>query len=53
LQIYDIAALIPIIQGAGGYVGSWSDNEPTKGGNVLTAANEKLFNLARERMNAS
>jgi fructose-1,6-bisphosphatase/inositol monophosphatase family enzyme len=28
LQIYDIAALIPIIQGAGGVVASWTDNDP-------------------------
>jgi myo-inositol-1(or 4)-monophosphatase len=51
LQIYDIAALIPIIQGAGGIVGTWTTNDPTKGGNVLTAATQKLFDQAFEKMN--
>jgi len=46
LQIYDIAALIPIIRGAGGVVGSWTDNDPTQGGNVLCATTSALFNEA-------
>jgi myo-inositol-1(or 4)-monophosphatase len=47
LQIYDIAALIPIIKGAGGVVGSWTDNDPTQGGNVLCATTHALLNEAR------
>jgi myo-inositol-1(or 4)-monophosphatase len=43
LQIYDIAALIPIIKGAGGIVGSWSDNDPAQGGNVLAASSPELY----------
>ena len=50
LQIYDIAALIPIIQGAGGIIGSWTNNNPNQGGNVLTAASQKLFDQAKEQM---
>ena len=46
LQIYDIAALIPIMQGAGAVVGSWSDNDPTKGGNVLCASSRALLDEA-------
>jgi myo-inositol-1(or 4)-monophosphatase len=46
LQIYDIAALIPIMRGAGAYVGSWSDNDPTTGGHVLAACNQELFESA-------
>jgi myo-inositol-1(or 4)-monophosphatase len=46
LQIYDIAALIPIIKGAGGVVGSWTDNDPEQGGNVLCATTSALFNEA-------
>jgi myo-inositol-1(or 4)-monophosphatase len=49
-QAYDIAALIPIIQGAGGYVGSWADTNPAEGGNILTASNQALFEAAREKM---
>lgn len=47
LQIYDIAALIPIIEGAGGVVGTWTDNDPTQGGNVLAASSQALFEEAR------
>jgi myo-inositol-1(or 4)-monophosphatase len=50
LQTYDIAALIPIIQGAGGYVGSWEDTNPTKGGHILTASSKALFEQARAKM---
>ena len=46
LQIYDIAALIPIIKGAGGVVGSWTDNDPTQGGNVLCASSQSLLDEA-------
>ena len=46
LQIYDIAALIPIIKGAGGVVGSWTDNDPAQGGNVLCATSQGLLDEA-------
>jgi myo-inositol-1(or 4)-monophosphatase len=46
LQIYDIAALIPIIRGAGGVVGSWTDNDPSQGGNVLAASSQSLLDEA-------
>ena len=46
LQIYDIAALIPIIKGAGGVVGSWTDNDPVQGGNVLCASCQALLDEA-------
>jgi myo-inositol-1(or 4)-monophosphatase len=50
LQIYDIAALIPIVTGAGGHVGSWTGTDPSKGGNVLAASNRRLFDEAIEAM---
>ena len=43
LHIYDIAALIPIIENAGGVVGTWDGKDPSKGGNILAAASQKLF----------
>jgi histidinol phosphatase-like enzyme (inositol monophosphatase family) len=52
LQIYDIAALIPIIKGAGGIVGSWAETDPTNGGHVLTASSQALFEAARDIMRA-
>lgn len=50
LQIYDIAALIPIMRGAGAIVGSWTDNDPAQGGNVLAAASQALYDEARNLM---
>lgn len=52
LQIYDMAALIPIIQGAGGVVGTWTDNDPTQGGNVLAASSQQLLDEACAVMQA-
>jgi myo-inositol-1(or 4)-monophosphatase len=50
LQIYDIAALIPIIRGAGGHVGNWDGTDPHQGGNVLTASSQALFEAACAQM---
>jgi histidinol phosphatase-like enzyme (inositol monophosphatase family) len=50
LQIYDIAALIPIIEGAGGIVSTWTKNDPTQGGNILAASCQKLLDEAIELM---
>ena len=52
LQIYDIAALIPIMLGAGAVVGSWTDNDPTQGGNVLAAASQELYDETLRVMQA-
>ncbi len=50
LQIYDVAALIPIIRGAGGVIGTWTDNDPAQGGNVIAASSQALLNEASEVM---
>jgi myo-inositol-1(or 4)-monophosphatase len=50
LHIYDIAALIPIMRGAGAHVGSWAATNPEQGGHVLAASSETLFEAAREKM---
>jgi myo-inositol-1(or 4)-monophosphatase len=42
LQTYDIAALIPIIVGAGGCVTSWSGGSALGGGDVLATAGPAL-----------
>jgi myo-inositol-1(or 4)-monophosphatase len=46
LQIYDIAALIPIIQGAGGVVTEWTGGNPAHGGNIIAAASGELLDQA-------
>jgi myo-inositol-1(or 4)-monophosphatase len=50
LQPYDIAALIPIIHGAGGVIGSWTGTDPSRGGNVIAAGSEALLAEALEAM---
>jgi myo-inositol-1(or 4)-monophosphatase len=46
LQPYDIVALIPIIEGAGGVVATWDGGDPAGGGDILAAANRSLFDQA-------
>ena len=46
LNIYDIAALIPIIEGAGGVVTSWTGGPAAQGGSVLASANQTLHEQA-------
>lgn len=42
LQVYDIAALIPIIEGAGGVVSDWEGGSAARGGRVVAAATPQL-----------
>lgn len=42
LQIYDIAALIPIIENAGGRVTDWKGRFPAEGGQVLACGDPNL-----------
>jgi myo-inositol-1(or 4)-monophosphatase len=53
LQVYDIAALIPIISGAGGIVATWDGAEPSQGGNVIAAATDHLMTEALKVMTAN
>jgi len=46
LQPYDIAALIPIIEGAGGIVTTWDGADASDGGDILVAANKALHEQA-------
>ena len=51
LNVYDIAALIPIIEAAGGVVTSWEGKDASQGGSILAAANPKLHEQALSRLN--
>jgi myo-inositol-1(or 4)-monophosphatase len=42
LAIYDIAALVPIIEGAGGIVTTWDGGDASRGGDILAAASTGL-----------
>ncbi|HMT13806.1 MAG TPA: inositol monophosphatase family protein [Aestuariivirga sp.] len=52
LQAFDIGALIPIITGAGGVVGSWSGDDPAQGGNIISAGSPALLDEAIAVMQA-
>ena len=51
LQPYDIAALIPIIQGAGGVVTDWSGGSAVSGGEVVASANEVIHEQVLKLIN--
>ena len=42
LQPYDIIALVPIIEGAGGVVTTWTGGSPTQGGEVVATGDPHL-----------
>ncbi|MGB8817328.1 MAG: histidinol-phosphatase [Rhizobiaceae bacterium] len=46
LQPYDIVALVPIIEAAGGIVTDWDGSPPEKGGNIIAAATPQLHQAA-------
>ena len=50
LQTYDIAALVPIITGAGGCVTSWSGGSPLGGGDILASAGPALHATVLEML---
>ena len=53
LQLYDIAALIPIIEHAGGRVTSWSGDPIVDGGDVLACGDARLHDEIVELLAAS
>lgn len=52
LQPYDIVALIPIIEGAGGVVTTFDGGVAEKGGNIVAAANPDLHRQALDLLAA-
>lgn len=50
LKPYDIVALIPIIEGAGGVITTWDGSSARNGGRILAAANKTLHRAAMERL---
>jgi histidinol phosphatase-like enzyme (inositol monophosphatase family) len=46
LQSHDVAALIPVIQGAGGLVTDWRGEPAKLGGQIIAAANRKILDAA-------
>ncbi len=53
LNAYDIVALIPIIEGAGGVVTTWDGGDPSKGGAIVAAGDKRLHEQALAALNAA
>ena len=52
LQPYDIVALIPIIEAAGGMITEWSGGRAEEGGGIVAAATPELHAAAMEALHA-
>jgi myo-inositol-1(or 4)-monophosphatase len=48
LATYDVAALVPIIEGAGGLITTWNGSDATAGGDIIAAASQELHHAALE-----
>ena len=48
LQSYDIQALIPIVEGAGGVVTTWQGKDPQQGGRIVAAGDARVHAQALE-----
>jgi len=53
LQAYDIVALIPIVEGAGGRLTDWQGNSAAAGGRVVASGDPRLHDLVIENLNES
>jgi fructose-1,6-bisphosphatase/inositol monophosphatase family enzyme len=53
LQTYDIVALIPIIERAGGKITAWDGGPAEGGGGVVAAANADLHAEAMQLLHAT
>ncbi len=52
LKPYDVAALIPIIEGAGGIITSWDNGRPHGGGRIIAAGDPRVHAQAMALLNA-
>ena len=46
LKPYDVQALIPVVEGAGGIITDWSGGNPAMGGDVLATGDPRLHEQA-------
>ena len=53
LQPYDVVALIPIVEGAGGVITDWKGGDPSKGGDILACGDRRLHDEALARLGAA
>ena len=48
LKPFDIVALVPIVEGAGGVITSWDGGSPAKGGSIIAAGDKRAHAQAME-----
>ena len=53
LKPYDVVALAPIIEGAGGVITTWEGEEVSKGGRILAAGDRRAYDEALNLLTAS
>ncbi len=46
LNAYDIVALVPIVEGAGGIITTWDGGSPAKGGSIIASGDARLHEAA-------
>jgi myo-inositol-1(or 4)-monophosphatase len=50
VQSYDIVALMPVIEGAGGVITTWDGGNAASGGNIIASGDARLHDLALQRL---
>ena len=50
LQPYDVVALIPLIEGAGGVVTTWDGGRPEEGGSIVACGDPRLHEAVLKRL---
>ena len=53
VQPYDVVALIPIVEGAGGIMTNWKGGDAAKGGDVIACGDKRLHEEALARLGAA
>jgi myo-inositol-1(or 4)-monophosphatase len=53
LKTYDIAALIPIVHGAGGIVTTWDGKPPQDGGRIVASGDRRVHEAALKLLQSS
>ena len=51
LQAYDVTALIPVIEGAGGVMTTWTGGNATDGGRVVASGDPRLHEAVLAMLN--
>ncbi|MBV9137132.1 MAG: histidinol-phosphatase, partial [Hyphomicrobiales bacterium] len=52
LNPYDIVAIIPIVEGAGGVITSWNGEDASSGGSIIAAGDKRTHEEALAILNS-